>query len=104
MRYSPDPIEEKKRAEETFRKIEAELTARPELRAELSPLVARLKEILREAEALMDAMCREGEPLAVPLFEESAARLLALGDEEERTWQELESKMPQDFMEKLWQY
>ena len=66
--------------------------------------MARLKEIPRECEALIDAMCREGEPPAVPPFEESAARLLALGDEEERTWQELESKMPQDFIEKLWRY
>jgi len=40
----------------------------------------------------------------VPPFEESAARLLALGVEEQRTWQELESKMPRDFIEKLWPY
>jgi len=53
MCYLPDPNEEKKRAEETFRKIEAELDARPQLRAEVSPLVARLKEIPREFEALM---------------------------------------------------
>jgi uncharacterized protein YicC (UPF0701 family) len=86
MCYLPDENEAKKRAEEAHRKIEAALAALPAVRAaEGTELLARLKKIEREIEAIWDAMPRVVEPLVPPFVEENLARLPALLEEGVKT-------------------
>jgi hypothetical protein len=101
MCYLPDENELKKRAEEAVRKMDAELALLPDVDPEALDLWERLKEIRREAEAIMDAMSGVGEPPPVPHSEENMDRLVALLEEEDKAWQEFEHKLPQEFMERL---
>jgi hypothetical protein len=61
--YLPDENEEKKPAEEGFRRMEAELAALPDAHAaEALELLARLKKIQCEIDAIWGAMPRVEEP------------------------------------------
>jgi hypothetical protein len=97
MCYLPDENEAKKRAEEGHRKVEAALAALPEVRAAPAlELLARLKKIESEIEAIWDAMPRVVELSVLPFVEENLERLSALFEDGVKTQEKLE-----DFLKEL---
>jgi len=97
MCYLPDENEAKKRAEEGHRKVEAALAALPEVRAAPAlELLARLKKIESEIEAIWDAMPRVVEPSLLPFVEENLERLSALFEDGVKT-----QEMLDDFLKEL---
>jgi hypothetical protein len=97
MCYLPDENEAKKRAEEGHRKVEAALAALPEERAAPAlELLARLKKIESEIEAIWDAMPRVVELSVLPFVEENLERLSALFEDGVKTQEKLE-----DFLKEL---
>jgi len=97
MCYLPDENEAKKRAEEGHRKVEAALAALPAVRAaEGTELLARLKKIEREIEAIWDAMPRVVELSVMPFVEENLERLSALFEDGVKT-----QEMLDDFLKEL---
>jgi len=97
MCYLPDENEAKKRAEEGHRKVEAALAALPEVRAAPAlELLARLKKIESEIEAIWDAMPRVVEPSVLPFVEENLERLSALFEDGVKT-----QEMLDDFLKEL---
>ena len=97
MCYLPDENEAKKRAEEGHRKVEAALAALPEVRAAPAlELLARLKKIESEIEAIWDAMPRVVELSVMPFVEENLERLSALFEDGVKT-----QEMLDDFLKEL---
>ena len=97
MCYLPDENEAKKRGEEGHRKVEAALAALPEVRAAPAlELLARLKKIESEIEAIWDAMPRVVEPSLLPFVEENLERLSALFEDGIKT-----QEMLDDFLKEL---